>query len=268
MLPSSVKLPNTAWWDMPAGSHPMHSHRIYLAWPEEPPPPEGYPVLMILDANAGFATAVDAYRALRWRTTSARPLPALILGLGHPGDAAYDPPARMRDYAPPSGIPGDHPGGGAFLRFIEKALLPELARRYPVDPGRLALFGHSLGGLFALHALFSRPGLFHRLVAASPSLWWGEGRMIEAARHFTANPPAAAIDTRLLVTVGGLEECGDGPRGALRAGRRMISNARALAASLRDAGLASEFVEFPNEDHGSVRLHALIRSLSFTLSPA
>ena len=68
--------------------------RVYLAWPEAPSPPGGFPVLLILDANAGFATAVEAYRALVWRTTAGAPSPALILGLGHAGEAPYDTAAR------------------------------------------------------------------------------------------------------------------------------------------------------------------------------
>ncbi|PHK95262.1 hypothetical protein CR162_08815 [Pseudoroseomonas rhizosphaerae] len=254
-----VALPRTTWWDMPAGPA---AHRIFLAWPEAPPPPAGYPVLLLLDANAGFATAVDSYRALTWRDTPGRPAPALILGLGQPGDRVYDPAARQRDYTPAA------PGSDAFLRFIEAALLPALARRHPIDQGRLALFGHSLGGLFALHALLARPGLFQSLVIASPSLWWNEGAMLAAARRFAARLPPEAARTRLLVTVGGLEESDEGPRGAIRAARRMIGNARDLAALLRGAGLSAEFAEFAGEDHGSARLHALLRAPRFAISPA
>lgn len=264
-----VTLPRTAWWDMPAGADPARRHRAYLAWPEAPPPPAGYPVLLVLDANAGFGAAVDSYRALTWRNTPGRPAPALILGLGHPGGAAYEPAARQRDYTP--ALPGTDPatsGAAAFLGFIETALLPALARRHPVDMGQISLFGHSLGGLFALHALLARPGLFRGLVIASPSLWWGEGAMLDAARRFAARPPAAAAGTRLLVTVGGQEESDEGPRGAIRAARRMIGNARELAALLRGAGLAVEFAEFPGEDHGSARLHALIRAPRFALPRA
>ncbi len=37
-------------------------YRIYVAWPAEEPPPDGYPVLYILDANAVFGTVVEAIR--------------------------------------------------------------------------------------------------------------------------------------------------------------------------------------------------------------
>lgn len=261
-----VTLPRSAWWDMPGGADPAAQHRIFLAWPEQPPPPAGYPVLLVLDANAGFGTVVDSYRSLTWRKTAGRPAPALLLGIGHPGGAAYEPAARQRDYAPalPDAMPASS-GAEAFLHFIEAALLPALGRRFPVNPGQLSLFGHSLGGLFALHALIRRPGLFRAIIAASPSLWWGEGLMLLAARHFAASPPPEATGTRLLVTVGGEEESDEGPRGAIRAARRMIGHARDLAAWLNGAGLATEFAEFPGADHGAARLHALIRAPRFAL---
>lgn len=264
-----VALPRSLSWDMTAGGDPARRYRLALAWPEEPPPPEGYPVLLVLDANPCFATAVEAYRALRWRSTAPPPPPALILGLGHGGGEGYDPPARQRDYTPPlPGQPLAGDGAEAFLDFIASEVLPALATRHPVDRTRLALFGHSLGGLFATYALLARPGLFHAIIAASPSLWWEDGLAMEAARRFAAAPPAAAAGTRLLVTVGGLEESNNGPRGPLRVSRRMIARARALAALLREAGLDTDFLEFPGEDHGSAKLHALLRATRFALCPA
>jgi len=261
-----VTLPRSTWWDMPADTGPGTGRRIFLAWPDEPPPPEGYPVLLVLDANAGFGTVVDSYRSLTWRATPGRPAPALILGIGHPGGTAYEPAARQRDYVPAAAnAAAGTTGAEAFLHFIETALLPELARRHPLDRRHLALFGHSLGGLFALHALIARPGMFRSIITASPSLWWGGGVMLAAAHRFAASPPPEAAGTRLLVTAGGQEESDEGPRGALRAARRMIGNARDLAALLRGAGFAAEFAAFPDADHGAARLHALIRAPRFAL---
>jgi len=262
----AVCLPRSAWWDMPAGGNPERPRRILLGWPPEPPPPAGYPALLLLDGNATFATALDAYRALRARN-GARPAPALLVGIGHGGEGPYDRAARARDYTP--AVPGMAPGSGgadAFLSFIEEALLPALRARFPVDPASLALFGHSFGGLLATHALLARPGLFRRVVAASPSLWWGDGAVADRARAFAAAPPPAAAGTELLVTVGSREEEDDGsPRGAVRAARRMGRRARELAATMQGCLRRVEFAEFAGEDHGSVRPAAIARGLGFAL---
>ncbi len=63
--------------------------------------------------------------------------------------------------------------GGAdnFLKFIETELIPEIEKTYRTQPYRV-LAGHSLGGLFAVHAMITKPDLFNSYVAVSPALNW------------------------------------------------------------------------------------------------
>lgn len=77
--------------------------------------------------------------------------------------------------------------GGAekFLDFIQTELVPEITKRYPTHPYRI-ITGHSLGGLFAVHALVSRPELFNACIATSPSLWWDDLYTVRFARSFLA----------------------------------------------------------------------------------
>ena len=44
--------------------------------------------------------------------------------------------------------------------------------------------GHSLGGLFAVHTLLTRPELFNAYIAASPALQWDNFLLIGRAREF------------------------------------------------------------------------------------
>lgn len=73
--------------------------------------------------------------------------------------------------------PDDAPLGRAndFLGFIDTELKPFLAPRYAADLEDTTLVGHSLGGLFALHVLFTSPASFKRYVATSPSAQYGDG---------------------------------------------------------------------------------------------
>jgi predicted alpha/beta superfamily hydrolase len=54
--------------------------------------------------------------------------------------------------------------GGAdnFLKFFETELIPEIEKQYRVQPYRI-FAGHSLGGLFAIHAMITKPGTFQFL---------------------------------------------------------------------------------------------------------
>ncbi|WP_338665821.1 alpha/beta hydrolase-fold protein [Pararoseomonas sp. SCSIO 73927] len=257
-----VALPRTASWD--AGAH-----RILLSWPEAPPPPGGYPVLFLADGAATFPTAAEIAR-LRTGRGAKDVGPGLVVGLGHAGEGPYDRAARARDYTPSfPAAPAGSGGADAFLDLLLGEILPGLERQFPVDRAGLALFGHSFGGLLALYAFLSRPGLFRRVAAASPSLWFAQGAAMEVARRFAAEPPPAAAGSALLLTAGGLEEADDGtPRGPLRVARRMVSRAREVAVSLRDAGVSVDFTEFPGENHGSVLPAALSRAVPFALPPA
>ena len=80
-------------------------------------------------------------------------------------------------------------GADKFLQFIETELMPEVEKRYRTQPFRV-LAGHSLGGLFAVHALSTRPGLFNAYVAVSPSLWWDGQSEVNRFEGFIAKQKA------------------------------------------------------------------------------
>jgi len=264
-------LARTGWWDLAVPGAPGRRHRVFVAWPEEPPPPAGYPVLYLLDGNTSFPIAVAAARMQERRTAVTGVSPGLLVGLGHPGDAPFDMPGRTRDYTPPA--PGAPAGSGeadAFLDLIRDVLRPEIARRWPVDPARQAIFGHSFGGLLVLHAFLTRPGLFPRSIAASPSIWWQDRAVLAAEPGFASHARPAGLG--LLLLVGGDEEPGDAPPSGLSAERlarlrqaRMLGNARDLAGRLGDLGVEVGFHVFPDENHGSVVPAAISRALRFGL---
>ena len=91
-------------------------------------------------------------------------------------------------------------GADAFLAFIATDVKPLIESELAIDRGRQALFGHSFGGLFVLHVLFTRPESFQSYVAASPSITWGEPAITAAEARFTADPAHGPI--RLLATAG------------------------------------------------------------------
>ncbi len=86
-------------------------------------------------------------------------------------------------------------GADAFLDFIATQVRPLVADQLPADMGRQTLVGHSFGGLCVLHTLLTRPGMFQRHVAGSPSLWWEEGRILDTCAAFVARhaPPGQRL---------------------------------------------------------------------------
>jgi predicted alpha/beta superfamily hydrolase len=110
---------------------------------------------------------------------------------------------RTRDMTPPAreADPMMGAGGGAadFLRFFRDELVPWVDARYRTHDYRV-LVGHSLGGLFAIHALVHEPDLFDGYIAISPSLQWDEQRLVEQADAFFRE--TESLDKTLYMTTG------------------------------------------------------------------
>jgi predicted alpha/beta superfamily hydrolase len=242
---------------------------ISLARPAGPAPEHGYPVMYVLDPSTAFATLVDTVR-------NQEPFfgPVVVVGVGYASEAegenrSYDltPATDPKDLppGPPAGW-GATGGNDAFLSFIIDELKPAVAKAVAVDPARQALFGHSLGGLFVLHALFTRADAFDTYVAGSPSIWWGKRSILREVPAFKAAQEKSRAPRRLLITVGELEAAGS-PED-IRLGKTMnvdanklmvdakqVANSAELArdlASLGPYGLKVQRVAFPDETHNSV----------------
>ena len=243
--------------------------------PQGPVPATGHPVLYVLDGNACFAMAAQLARNSAGRPADMRgnQSSAVVVGIGHPGDAPYDQPARQRDYTPPAAGQSPTPqAGGAdrLLDFIAHQVQPHLAQRFAIDPQRQTLFGHSFGGLLVLHALFTRPQQFTRYAAASPSVWWNQGQVLQTAQRFVqahATEPRA-FQAQLQLRVGGLEHAlaaATPARAAVQAERRLLERTEALARQLTALAwpeLRVQMAVLPGLDHGGAMLPGLTDALA------
>lgn len=162
-------------------------------------PAHGWPLLMMTDGNSCFGTAVDALRAQADYPNGTNVGWGVIAALGYPTDQAYDPLRRSWDLSPPPGtsfppFTPDGPevrtgGADEFLDFIGERVLPFITARTRIDTTRKSLFGHSFGGLFALHALFTRPDLFQRIIAVSPTIYWDDCALLRSEETATFDVP-------------------------------------------------------------------------------
>lgn len=241
------------------------AYRLLVSMPDGPPPASGFPVMVLVDGRALFATAVSAAHMQAGRPDVTGVGPSVIIGVAYPGAALFDVERRADDLLPVNG------GAARFLTMIIDEILPWVGRMAPLDASRRALVGHSYGGLFVLHALLTRPDAFASYIAGSPSIWRApdETNATEALfpqRLGNARP-------RLLMTVGGDEQTplpGDTlERAERRAMARMHDNAAALAERLaRIPQLSSSFAVFPGENHVSVIPAMLSRAVAFVREPA
>ncbi len=265
------------------------TYRISIFRPFGDPPPGGYPVLVVTDGNLTFPIAAAMSGGLQMSGRS-----ALVVGVGYPADDPLTPMLlRNRDLTPPTPlenirtIPGLPPpqaenygGAGDFARFLTEELRPAIAAAYPVNAGKQALYGHSLGGLFVLTVLFEQPGAFQTYIASSPSIWWNKRAVLAGEAAFARRVNSGDIAPRVLITIGETEQIPTGPAppgltpeqyAALLAEACMVDNARELAERLgalqgRD-GYAAAYQNFEAEDHMSVVAASLSRALAFAARP-
>ena len=173
----------------------------------------------LVDGNAYFWTAVDVTRRMEYLGRKR----TVVVGIGYPNDKAVYDYRRGPDLTPasPDGdyeMPLDKHGnprtdisfGKAkeFLEFVQKDVMEHVFSTLLPLPqlrkGRKALYGHSYGGIFALHALFTTPSLFDTFIAASPIIWWNRSFLVKVEEsEFVARRDDSPVAPSLLLTCGG-----------------------------------------------------------------
>ncbi|WP_158498676.1 alpha/beta hydrolase [Martelella endophytica] len=258
-------------------------YEIFVSLPRQAPPPEGFPVLYMLDANADFTLADQVMERLTRRPAATGVEPAIIVGIGYPQTEGYNQERRHLDLT--SGPTDDafyedttYTFGGqhAFIAFICDRLKPVIRNRFPIREGHETILGHSLGGYFVVELALTRPELFSGYVAISPSIWWNPDRIFGHIASRSA-PPEKPI--RFFLAAGGWEtepapwQRQDTPernleQTNLRLRRRMNDNIDRLSECCRSTypeTVTLRTERIADEDHSSIYVASLPRALRFVL---
>lgn len=246
-------------------------YRIFIYWPDAPPPPGGYPILYMLDGNDAFPIATSITD--NWGTYLDLQ-PGIIVGIGYPGETR-----RTYDYTPvtPPGTemlrPVDRSGGAdALLDFIANEVRPAIEADFPIDKTRQTFTGYSLGGLMVVYTLFNRPEMFQTYVADSPSIWFGESQVLKREGGLAAKLAKLPFKPRLFLSVGEYEQDPPAPPGGgdekwhafatLSKRARMVDNARELSDRLAGTpGITVQFKIHPGETHATSDFPAIREEL-------
>jgi predicted alpha/beta superfamily hydrolase len=202
---------------------------------------ERFPVLYMTDGDAHIQ---HTGATVTFLARNARMPEMIVVGISNTD--------RTRDLSPThvERLPGNPnvrfpTSGGAdkFLKFIETELIPHVESKYRTQPYR-ALAGHSLGGLFALHAMITRPELFNSYIAVSPALQWDNYVLIDRAKEFfkTRKEYNRTLFTSLGNEPGDIGDAFGMFRDELQ--RQQLK------------GFVWEAVRYDDEDHGSVVLRS------------
>ena len=237
-------------------------------------------LLYLLDANLFFGMAVEMTRLMH--ALFGELPPVVVAGIAYPDvDPGTQSRLRTGHFTPspdhgfaeaaralaPPGAPAPEPPpmGGAddFLSFLRLQVDPFLREELGIGSAPSTLFGTSLGGLFAIHALRTAPEWVDHIIAGSPSLWWNQEEIFDQLVPGRYDGTGGGPD--LFLAVGGGEESPAVPR---LSRYRLVTNTRRLAemgerGALPCASTHLEIIE--GESHTSAVPGALTRGLRHLL---
>jgi uncharacterized protein len=232
-----------------------------------------YPVWYWTDANRSFPLVANIASLLEIPKTDFPDL--VIVGIGYPiRDMADWAAMRTRDLTPTndpgidsslvkllaksSGRKYEVKSGGAmlFLNFIIKELIPFVESNYRVSSSERGLGGYSYGGLFTLFALITRPEVFDRYFAGSPSLEYDKGILFKYENEFALTHKN--LKATVFLTAGSLEN-----DGTIENMKKMLE----VLQSRNYQGLTIDSYVFPDESHRSCIPSAIMKSFKVLYKP-
>ncbi|MBE2212408.1 MAG: alpha/beta hydrolase [Opitutaceae bacterium] len=218
-------------------------------------PARRYPVVYVTDGYWDF----EKLAAIRGTLVYDKVVPEfIIVGIGYPGEGVDYGAMRQWELSPVAmgADPAASGQAAKYLQSIETEIIPFIEREYRVDPGYRVLGGASLGGLFTLYAMYTKPELFQAYIAATPAVIVGNDWLLgyDEAIAKSGKP----IHARVYVTGGGNESPGF-------LGGILRFNAQVSRRNY--AGLTYEFRIIEGERHAGMQLESYTRGLRFAFAP-
>jgi predicted alpha/beta superfamily hydrolase len=252
---------------MPSDSSPaiqafrLHSERVgrdfevvvHLPGPTAFLPSQKFPAIYALDGGMGLAGQTGLLLGITGAMA-----PAYVVEIGYPPGQAGT--IRNKDLThlatPERPVSG---GGAVFEAFLLEDLRPFLEAKFPLDPNRSILFGHSLGGLFTAHLFADKPTAFSGYIIGSASVW-ADPSVVGAVAQ--AAPQARA--QRIYLAVSELEVLDPPPKPP-----SMLDGFKELSGALKNQpGIALKAQVYAGQNHASYYPRLALDAFPFVLPPA
>jgi uncharacterized protein len=252
-------IPNTQLRVLPK-SPTGRQYQLHIALPESyaANPDRKYPVVFVTDGYWDFAKI----SAMEGSLVYDKVVPEFItVGIGYAGENLDYGSLRNWELSPVAltefGGTAENSGHAAeFLKTIETEIIPFVEREYRADPSFRVLGGASLGGLFTLYSMYTKPELFQGYIAATPAVVVGKDWLLGYEEQFAKS--GRPLPVRLFASVGG-NEVPDFVGGILRFNARIQSR--------KYAGLAYDFRIVDGARHAGMQFESYVRGLIFVFAP-
>jgi uncharacterized protein len=148
--------------DVPSNEEPcLDQVLVSLPWSYNSEPERTYPTVYLCDGFWDFPLVWGMYSHLLYDKVVPE---HILVGLSYGGAKPDVDALRKIDLAPPAANSHDD-----YLARLKSSVIPFVEAEYGVDPSFRCIAGVSIGGAFALNALFREPGLFQGAIALSPT---------------------------------------------------------------------------------------------------
>jgi len=215
-----------------------------------------YPVVYVTDGYWDFEKMMTIRDCLVYDKVAPE---FIVVGIGYAGDHLdYGKLRRWELTQVQSGDGGPQASGHAadYLKTIETEIIPLVEKEYRVDSSYRVLSGASLGGLFTLYSMYSRPGLFQAYIAATPWVTLENEWLLDYEKDFAKS--GHPLKARLFISVGE-NEWAQHVAGVKRFNERIVSR------QLKD--LAYQFRIIDGERHAGMQIESYVRGLQFAFAP-
>jgi predicted alpha/beta superfamily hydrolase len=217
-------------------------------------PDKHYPVIYVTDGYWDFEKLHAIQGSLVFDKVSPE---FIIVGMGYAGTDLDYGTLRTWELSPVRFGNDPKTGNAAdFLETIEKAIIPLVEREYRADPAHRVLGGASLGGLFTLYAMYTKPALFSAYMAVTPAVALDNNWLLGYEEKFAQ--AGGQLHGRLFVSMGENE-------GAAYLGSILLYNKRVNSRQYPD--LAYQFRIIDGERHAGMQLESYTRAVRFVFAP-
>ncbi len=237
------------------------NYDITVFVPETEVPENGFPVIYVLDGLSYYRFVRDGIRLQHVNNKKTGVNAAIVVGIAHKKEEMRE--KRFLEFTAPSEllvvaehakgkIPEEFGGAERFLAFIEKELKPMIESEFTIDKRAQSLFGHSLGGYFALWCLFNHSATFDTYLAISPSVWWNDKELVTMCKKYLARQEESdrTDEKGLFIAVGEKE-------------RLLVEQSKEIVTLFEEQQLPIEYYVAPDENHASVVPTVMSRALRF-----
>jgi predicted alpha/beta superfamily hydrolase len=254
-LPGYV-IPRSEVRTLPVNAAGRH-YALYIGLPASyaTEPDKRYPVVYVTDGYWDFHKLTAIHGPLVYDRYAPE---FIVVAMGYAGENLNYGDLRRWELSPiPFGSPVEASGHARdFLDTIEKVFIPLIDKEYRTDPKTRVLGGASLGGLFTLYSMFTKPDLFQGYIAVTPAVALGNGWLLEYEEEFRKS--GKTLDARLFMTFGENESPGF-VAPILRMNQRFAPG--------RYPKLAYQFRVIDGERHAGNQLESYNRGLRFIFAP-